>query len=106
MELNLTENETNDYNHEKKTSWKHINFMRNTWKNMDQAKKKKFKRIAHQKLKIDQEIKDFDNFIENIMKNFNFIVIYFYRLFQIYLSSFLHKICLCNYILFQLDCLI
>ena len=84
MELNLTENETNDYNHEKKISWKHINFMRNTWKNMDQAKKKKFKRIAHQKLKTDQEIKDFDNFIENKWNIDSF--------FNVFMLNFLFKL--------------
>ncbi len=66
MESILRENETNDYNHEKKLSSKHINFMRNTWKNMDQMKKRKFKRIAHQKLKTDQEIKVFDDFLDNL----------------------------------------
>ena len=56
------ENESKDSN--KKLSSKQLNFMRNAWKNMDQRKQKKFKRVVNQKLKSDHEIKDFDYFVD------------------------------------------
>ena len=48
----------------KKLSLKQLNFMRNAWKNLDQRKQKKFKRVVNQKLNTDQEIKDFDYFVD------------------------------------------
>ena len=56
------ENESKDSN--KKLSLKQLNMMKNAWKNMDQKKQKKFKRLVNQKLKSDHEIKDFDYFVD------------------------------------------
>ena len=60
------ENESKDSN--KKLSLKQLNIMKNAWKNMDQRRQKKFKREVHQKLKSDNEIKDFDYFVEYLDK--------------------------------------
>ena len=64
-QLSSLRDETIDSNQvNKKLSSKQLNFMRNAWKNMDQKKQKKFKRLANQKLKSNQEIKDFDYFVD------------------------------------------
>ena len=64
-QLSSLRDETMDSNQiNKKLSSKQLNFMRNAWKNMDQKKQKKFKRVVNQKLNTDQEIKDFDYFVD------------------------------------------
>jgi predicted N-acyltransferase len=61
------ENETIDSDQEKKyLSSKQLNFMKNAWRKMDQNMQRTLKRIAHQNLKSEQEIKDFDLFLDNL----------------------------------------